>query len=104
MTKLRSLELKAGDLRYPSGRPYYGLASIDGDKATVTINPAVRAHKDEKELMNTYAHEATHVGDWMALRAKGAKRTAELTEAEVSLIADHVTEVLWKAGYRRVAQ
>ncbi len=101
MTKFRTLRLKEGDLKYPSGRRYYGLADMDGDKATVIVNPVIRAHRDEKELLNTYAHEAVHLGDWMALRSRTNKRDGELTETEVQTIADHVAEVLWKAGYRR---
>jgi hypothetical protein len=53
---------------------------------TIEIDPDI---KKEKDVLETYAHEALHLADW------------RLTERKVKYRANYIAEVLWKAGYRK---
>lgn len=48
----------------------------------------VRPSANDKNRLNTHVHEALHASN------------QEMSEEEVTRIADDVTELLWKAGYR----
>jgi len=46
-------------------------------------------HRNERERMDTLIHEAIHVGNWY------------MSERKVIALADIITRVLWRQGYRR---
>jgi len=88
--KLKSLKVVERKLSH-KGKKYYGLAELDDRKATISIHPDQPA----KEKMNTYIHEALHIGSWLCQLKK------DLNETEVNHIAMQICNVLWKQGYRR---
>jgi hypothetical protein len=88
--KLKSLKVVERKLSH-KGKKYYGLAELDDRKATISVHPQQTA----KEKLNTYIHEALHIGDWLCQREK------DLNETEVNHIASQICQVLWKQGYRR---
>ena len=65
-----------------------GLAHC-GDE-TIEIDPRLKPHGGPKGMMGTYIHETLHLLD------------PDKTEKEVAQWERTVTNVLWKAGYRRV--
>ena len=78
---------------FHKGRRYYGLAELENGHAKISIDPVI--HRGAKEKMNTFIHEALHIGDWLCERAK------DLNETEVDIIASNICDVLWKQGYRK---
>lgn len=88
--KLKSLRVIERKLSH-KGRKYYGLAELEEGKATISVHP----HQTAKEMLNTYIHEALHIGDWLCQRDK------DLNETEVNHIASQICNVLWKQGYRK---
>lgn len=99
-TRPRSLRIVKRHLSR-KGRPYYGLATLEDGHARITVNP--KMNKSPRELMNTYAHEACHIADWLCTGRGKAKRR-DLKEWEVDAIAATITAVLWREGYRKVGQ
>jgi hypothetical protein len=55
---------------------------------TIEIDPDI---KKEKDILETYTHEALHLADW------------KMSERKVKYRANYIAEVLWKAGYRKKA-
>ena len=54
------------------------------------IEVDIEAHKHERDILDTFIHEATHIVQ------------PELSEDAVIRIAENLTDVLWRSGYRRV--
>ena len=88
--KLKSLKVVERKLSH-KGKKYYGLAELDQGRAKISVHPQQTA----KEKLNTYIHEALHIGYWLCQRDK------DLNETEVNHIAMQICNVLWKQGYRR---
>jgi hypothetical protein len=63
-------------------RPCEGLTIYD---QTIVINTP----RENEERLDTIVHEALHASNY------------KLTEAEVTRMANDISSVLWKAGYRR---
>lgn len=80
------------------GRAYYGLATLEDGHARITINPAL--NRTARELLNSYIHEAAHIGDWLCTERDKAKRR-DLREWEIEVIASTIASVLWREGYRK---
>ena len=104
MTPLKDLKIREKRLEYKNGRMFFGLAELDDGKAVITINPHIRAHKDEKERLNTVCHEAVHLGEWVSNEVVDGRPRRDLTEREVDCIAGTIAEALWQAGYRRIKE
>lgn len=104
MTPLKDLKIQEKRLEYKDGRMFFGLAELDDGHAVITINPEIRAHKDEKERLNTVCHEALHLGEWISRSVVKCRERRDLTEGEVDCIAGTIAEALWKAGYRRIKE
>jgi len=59
---------------------------------TIEIDPRLRPHGGSKGMLGTHIHETIHI------------LSPEMKEKEVVEWEDTITEVLWKAGYRRTEQ
>lgn len=62
--------------------------TADNLHKVIEVDPRV----NEMRRLNVIVHEAIHLSDW------------SLPEAKVKEMADFISPIVWKAGYRRVVE